>query len=429
MIIASSKIILGSLLIACCSKLHAISEIIYALIEPSIDAVYFIPDTNTDTDKKINIPLRFEVTHFNNTTHGSDAYRFCFILSHSHENSRIEYKEHCVSTLKTSFSIHDLSEGDYLLNSYIKQLNQLSQTNTITADSAIIHQSAQSRSFQIVSYQRILPRISYINSDPVNLVPDLRSMRAEYVLEYQFMELSSLLPLSDFVVCLYIIDTASRELVVARTCTTHIQSSMTLRQLPIGKYQIHSYLKRKTRSSVRDADKNIEDGKADEIVLNVTVMQLDQIEASRIIIGATELEYVADSHSGVADIVVSYQAVGPQVILQQLHMCIVMLDHHHNNEVKTSSGNSCQPSTQSELTLSNIKPGEYILTLFLAVINPDNGEPTLQYPSGEVSVAVTVQLPSEFIPSYDWKPLHTWHTIPSGIETRYAHSYHIRWDR
>ena len=433
MIITSSKIILGSLLIACCCKLHAISDIFYALIEPSTDAVYFIPDTDTDTNLNrssvigINIPLRFEVTQFNNTTDGSDTYRFCFILSHSRELNRVEYKEYCVSTLKTSLSIHDLSEGDYLLSSYIKQLNQHSQIDKITADSVIIPQSVQSRSFQIISYRRALPRISYVNSDPVNVVPDLRSMQAEYVLEYQFIESSSLLPLADFVVCLYIMDAVSTEPVMDRTCTTHLQSSMTLRHLPIGKYHIHSYLRRKTSSSVRVADNNnnIEDGKADDIVLNVTVLQLDQIEASRIIVEATALEFVADIHSGVADIVVPYQTLGPRVILQQLHMCIVMLDQHHNNEEKTSPGSSCQPSTRSELTLSNIKPGVYILTLFLAVIDPDSGEPTIQYPSSEVTAAVSVQLPSEFIPSYEWKPLHAWHTIPSGIETRYALSYHV----
>ena len=171
MIMTSSKIILGSLLIACCCKLHAISDIFYALIEPSTDAVYFIPDTDTDTNLNrssvigINIPLRFEVTQFNNTTDGSDTYRFCFILSHSRELNRVEYKEYCVSTLKTSLSIHDLSEGDYLLSSYIKQLNQHSQIDKITADSVIIPQSVQSRSFQIISYRRALPRISYVNSD------------------------------------------------------------------------------------------------------------------------------------------------------------------------------------------------------------------------------------------------------------------------
>jgi len=427
MIITLFKIILVSLLIACCSKLHAISEIFYALIEPNIDAVYFIPDTDSDTELQrssvpsINVPLRFEVRHHNKTTDCGDSYRFCFILSHSHELSRVEYKEYCVPTLKTSLSIYDLSEGDYLLSSYIKQLNQHSQTDAISADSVVIPQSVQSRRFQIVSYRRVLPIISYINSDPVNLVPDLRSMQAEYVLEYQFIETSSLLPLADFVVCLYIMNAASTELIVTRTCTTQIQSAMTLRHLPIGKYHIHSYLRRKTPSSVRD----IEDRKVDEIVLNVTVMQLDQIEASRIIIGATTSEFVADSHSGVADIVVPYQTVGPLVILRQLHMCIVIQDQHHNNDGRTSPVSSCQPSTRSELTLSNIKPGVYILTLFLAVIDLDSGEPMMQYPSSEVSTAVTVQLPSEFIPSYDWKPLHAWHTIPSGIETRYAISYHI----
>lgn len=431
MVIKSSKIILGSLLIACFSKLHVISEIFYALIEPSIDAVYFIPDTDSDTELQrssvpsINVPLRFEVRHSNITADGSDSYRFCFILSHSQELSRVEYKEYCVPTLKTSLSIHDLSEGDYLLRSYIKQLNQHSQTDTISADSVVIPQSVQSRSFQIVSYRRVLPSISYINSDPVNLVPDLRSMQAEYVLEYQFIESSSLLPLADFVVCLYIMDAVSRELIVARTCTTDIQSAMMLRHLPIGKYHIHSYLRRKIPSSARDTNKNIEDRKADEIVLDVTVLQLDQIEDSRIIIGVTTSEFIADSHSGVADIVIPYQTVGPRVILRQLHTCIVMQDQHHNNEGRTSPGNNCQPSTRSELTLSNIKPGVYKLTLFLAVIDPDSGEPTMQYPSSEVSTAVIVQLPSEFIPSYDWKPLHAWHTIPSGIETRYAISYHI----
>jgi hypothetical protein len=40
--------------------------------------------------------------------------------------------------------------------------------------------------------------------------------------------------------------------------------------------------------------------------------------------------------------------------------------------------------------------------------------------STEVTMKVEVRTPEEFVPSYDWQPLHPWHTIPSGLETRYG---------
>jgi len=245
-------------------------------------------------------------------------------------------------------------------------------------------------------------------------------MQAEYLLEYQFTETTPQLPLAGFVVCLHIMDVASTQLIVDRTCTTQIHSSIKLRNLPIGQYHIHSYLKKKASSNGREDAVILEDGDTDEIVLNVNVMQLDQISAPQIMMGSIASEFVTDISTGVVDIAVPYHVMGLTTIVQQLQMCIVLLDQQHRNEVVIRYSSSCLPSTYSELTLLSIKPGLYMMTLFLAVIDPDSGEPTMQYPSSKVSVPVTVQLPSEFVPSYDWKPLHPWHTIPSGIETRYV---------
>ncbi|KAJ1437415.1 hypothetical protein B484DRAFT_445213 [Ochromonadaceae sp. CCMP2298] len=37
---------------------------------------------------------------------------------------------------------------------------------------------------------------------------------------------------------------------------------------------------------------------------------------------------------------------------------------------------------------------------------------------GGVLLNVEVRLQEEFQPSYEWRPLRAWHTIPAGIETR-----------
>lgn len=44
--------------------------------------------------------------------------------------------------------------------------------------------------------------------------------------------------------------------------------------------------------------------------------------------------------------------------------------------------------------------------------------PNIIFPSSQVEGKIIIEEMKEFIPSYDWKELKPWHTIPSGVETR-----------
>ena len=37
----------------------------------------------------------------------------------------------------------------------------------------------------------------------------------------------------------------------------------------------------------------------------------------------------------------------------------------------------------------------------------------------QVTGVIDIRRPQEFAPSFDWEPLHAWHTAPKGIEIRY----------
>jgi hypothetical protein len=76
-------------------------------------------------------------------------------------------------------------------------------------------------------------------------------------------------------------------------------------------------------------------------------------------------------------------------------------------------GETCISTSERTFALGNLPIGIYTAYLFLRSTNPiDRRE------SARATVSVEVHAAEEFVPSYEWRPLREWHTIPSGIETR-----------
>jgi len=77
----------------------------------------------------------------------------------------------------------------------------------------------------------------------------------------------------------------------------------------------------------------------------------------------------------------------------------------------------CLPADQNSFSLVGLSVGTYQLSFKM------RDKTTLQVFDDDSAhkgndVHLEVQFPLEFIPSYEWQPLHEWHTIPSGIDTK-----------
>lgn len=62
------------------------------------------------------------------------------------------------------------------------------------------------------------------------------------------------------------------------------------------------------------------------------------------------------------------------------------------------------------MKLDGIKPGNYEARM--RIRGDNNGQ------RGGITLHIEVQPQTEIVPSYSWQPLHAWHTIPAGLETR-----------
>jgi hypothetical protein len=71
--------------------------------------------------------------------------------------------------------------------------------------------------------------------------------------------------------------------------------------------------------------------------------------------------------------------------------------------------NECSTSFKSPLTISNLNEGTYMVTLFFR-----NLKSMIHY--GPVASVVSIYEQSEFMPSYDWKPIQVYETVPSGLD-------------
>ena len=131
---------------------------------------------------------------------------------------------------------------------------------------------------------------------------------------------------------------------------------------------------------------------------------------------------------GTTDIKLNFRLTGIPTAIQQLLPCFLVSSVDRGNGAKDQRSDyqlfnttHCvsSPTTGDSydfdrtLILRQVPPGIFqIQGTFHVAGRPDV---VLQTP---VSIRVEVQLEKEFRPTYDWQPLHVWHTIPSGLITR-----------
>ena len=87
--------------------------------------------------------------------------------------------------------------------------------------------------------------------------------------------------------------------------------------------------------------------------------------------------------------------------------------HYYTTHCVSSPTTGYSYDFDRTLIFRKVPPGVFqIQGTFHVAGRPDV---VLQTPA---SIRVEVQLEMEFRPTYDWQPLHAWHTIPSGLITR-----------
>ncbi len=134
----------------------------------------------------------------------------------------------------------------------------------------------------------------------------------------------------------------------------------------------------------------------DHLVLEAGV-SVNEVESGQISLGVSTLLHPSFSHAA---------------LLSHLDTCLLL----------SISDASVEPATlcaatapYQQFSFSGLPRGTHSYSLTLR----SHHQPTTTFPQSRVEGKVVVSNMTEFVPSYDWKELKPWHTIPSGLETRF----------
>eukprot|EP00597_Dinobryon_sp_UTEXLB2267_P005564 CAMPEP_0170078678 /NCGR_PEP_ID=MMETSP0019_2-20121128/15237_1 /TAXON_ID=98059 /ORGANISM="Dinobryon sp., Strain UTEXLB2267" /LENGTH=331 /DNA_ID=CAMNT_0010291731 /DNA_START=1499 /DNA_END=2494 /DNA_ORIENTATION=+ len=215
----------------------------------------------------------------------------------------------------------------------------------------------------------------------------------------------------DFLVCIRIMIATTDQVALKLSCLQSSQRAITLRNMRRGEYTVYLQLQPKfnTDSSTDMELKSLIMSKS-EVSLPLQVSYISELLPT-LNLPSSLKEYATNAETSTADVTLSYRILGLPSAVSQVQTCLQVIDGNTNALLLKST---CVPREHTEFTLSRMKAGKYKALLTLR----NELDPSKSYENTTKAVEIDIRPPVEFTPSYNWQPLHAWHTIPSGIETR-----------
>lgn len=372
------------------------------LSSPTNGGSYLIPQTTTTT----SIALEYQLFGITDTEEYSQ-YELCFdVVARKEGKKAVDWT--CISSQHRQLVMKDLGSGEYLLTGTLQRLGSNGVGNQVLEETRV------TSIFTIYSYEEASPQLQLVavNNEAVEhtaqesriaLAANPTTSKADLSVQYGYT--TSLLDHAFFATCASIEDN-DKKVVLPWTCLAAKDRQFTLNNIHIGNYNLHLMLRdiRLTgdasyllRSKVQKA---IDVKAMDDVLPRLTILNPVQ-------------EYMLDETTHTAPQVdVQYQLEGSSSVIKQLAVCVEI--HKKDTEHSVLLPWNCLPTSSNLFSLSRVPGGEYTVLVVLAS-NVDN---SLQYTSTMQKFTLSIRPAVEFEPTYDWRPLHAWHTIPSGIETR-----------
>jgi hypothetical protein len=360
------------------------------LQEPRQEGKYYSLSAN----QPAKVPLEFQLFSLNQPL---SQYEFCFSVKSNHFG-HYAIQLTCLPAQHNALSMNDLKEDEYTISCYLQEKQHDGSWNPLQPSTLI------SNVFHVIDYENALPKIELLSVPQVGditLVADYSKNSADLNLPYTFS--NSAFNLQYFTLCLQIHESTTKAEKLKLSCMNANDRQLALNNLSVGKYEIAFILKDLTKQTNNFLPST-------QFSRNLVVSPfLDNLPKIHLLNPLQE--YVTHPETGKSHIQIVYRLDGFPTAINQVGMCFDLQD--------TSSGefmvkNYCLSPKDNQLTLSNMEPKEYLSKMRLIPLKNTNEV----LANTEITFPVIVKKPVEFIPSYEWQPLHVWHTIPSGIETR-----------
>lgn len=384
------------------------------LKSPADGALY--PSIN---ESSVTVQLNYDLT----TDDDAERKAFCFHLTNLDEQMR--YSESCFKVKTREIAINEVSVGNYVLTSFMRELDPSTQQAL-----AVVAQSEQTRKFAVKEYEKIIPLL-YVNVDqceeaggaakaafPVD--PKTKTAVAELSFRLQARQLSFEL----FRVCLALV-APEGAVIVKEMCLQHGELSARVSNLPIGTYHLQAGLRGTEDGGTIPSSRSITIVEVYDLRGAVTSLHISEhaglVETPE---SGLQMEYVLDSHSLVASAPFTvHMETSPCSAERFISVCL---------ELRTSLDveniilpRTCLASSARTFIPQALPSGSFIafLSLHDGRLPPVDADGVLSArhqidPSHALRVLIETRAQQELVPTYDWQRLHAWHTIPAGMDVR-----------
>ena len=360
------------------------------LNQPKQEGMYFT-DTTTATAK---IPLEYQLFGLDKAI---DLFEFCFMVK-SNRYGTIYMQEQCIPAKHQQLVMSQMKEDEYTINYYLKE--------KIGDESIQISSSIASNVFTVQSYESALPKIEILNhpvGDKIIVIADDATATGQLVIDYRYS--STMIDTSTLTLCAKIVDVIHNIVKVNWTCLQPKDRRLVLNNLNLGQYAITMILA-DLRQQINGQSGFLPSTQIQKVI---EIDSLQKHLPTLVLINPVQ-EYVVDSSSKTSMVQIVFQVDGLLNAIQQVGVCLSIQDENGRDIVK----HSCVPPSNNVMTLQKVPLGNYLAQLVL--VNAKNINQI--YSESRIYFDITTKEPIEFIPTYDWRPLRAWHTIPSGLETR-----------
>ena len=372
------------------------------------------------SQQSLKIPLEFQLFGL---TQDISKYEFCFSVKSNHFGT-IAIETTCLPAQNNQLVLNGLKEDEYTINCFVKEKNADNSWSNLESTTI-------SNVFLVLNFENALPKIELLNVPQVGditLIADAVKNTADFNLDYSYTK--SVMNHGYFTLCLQIIDATTNEMKLKLSCLTANDRKLTLNNLAMGKY-IFTFILKDLRKEVSSSSDTSNLLPSTQLIKNVIISSLTNNipkiqlltplqEYAATLITKKQEEGDQNTHQKLlsANIQVIYQLDGFLTAIQQTVLCIDILRHptsdNHEQSAESIIKHYCLPSNNNQFSLP-LEEGSYQSALTLAAAVNNN----YIFEESRISFPILIKHPEEFVPSYQWQPLHPWHTIPSGIETRY----------
>ena len=415
-------LVLLILLIACCSHVAVIR-----IHEPTQSAVFLI----RNDQEKFSATIKYAVQIVNDEV-SSASTKVCIQVTSASTKKDLLLACFPAKEGLTTKKLDGLYVGIFILTVTLQ--NKMNNNILETAEKVVFH---------VKELADVLPKISILKSSSNDEAASLGSIEGEVhfvaaqpsaigmenvILHYSLGKSS--MELSDYEVCVNVVELHA---VNAKSQLFYLPS--TQRELSLHTLEIGSYM-----LSLSWAEKST-DPTMMRTLITATRMDakihihsiLDEKVVPKIEIKEAHHEIGLDLESLESDFLVKFHVVGLESAVKQVQVCAQVNSvqqkfskENDPNDVKTITDANeaaqkrplmpikCLSVGKHSFKLHGVTAGLYGIKLILR----SSSAPYDYIESSETHMMLEARAMYEITPSYNWQPLHPWHTIPSGIQTR-----------